>query len=144
MSPLAKTLEKIILTKIRQHITATRYKAKHSTVTAIHTIVNTITQGFNQEKPLKRTITIALDTSKAFGTVDLHKLLDKVCKNTTIPNACIKFISNYVKGYTTYNNRVTSKQRTFTSGVPQGEALSPTLFNIYMADMPTPPTKIKS
>ena len=50
--PLAKTLEKVILNKIRQHIPNTshqhRYKAKHSTVTAIHTIVNTITKGFIQ------------------------------------------------------------------------------------------------
>ena len=145
LSPLAKTLEKIVLSKIRRNIPNTKhqhgYKPKHSTATAVQEIVNTITMGFNQEKPPERTITIALDMSKAFDTVHLHKLLDKLRKNTTIPNTFLKFISNYIKGrkgYTTYNNS-TSRQRTFNSGVPQGGVLSPTLFNIYMADMPSPP-----
>ena len=41
------------------------------------------------------------------------------------------------KGYTTYKNH-TSSQRHFKTGVPQGGVLSPTLFNIYTADIPSP------
>ena len=52
-----------------------------------------------------------------------------------------KFITNYIKEhkvYTTYRNH-TSLQRQFKTGVPQGGVLSPTLFNIYTADIPPPP-----
>ena len=73
----------------------------------------------------KKSQNIALDMSKAFDTVDLHKLLDKLCKNTTIPNTFLKFISNYIKDRKGCYNNVTCKQRTFNSGVPQGGVLSP-------------------
>ena len=41
------------------------YKTQHSTVTALHTLNNTVAKGFNQMAPPARTITVALDMSKA-------------------------------------------------------------------------------
>ena len=76
--------------------------------------------------PPARTITVALDMSKAFDTINIHTLIRKLLQ-TNIPGTIIKFIANYIKGrkaYTTYRNH-TSKQRQFKTGVPQGASFHP-------------------
>ena len=113
------------------------YKTQHSTLTALHTLNNTVAKGFNQMAPPARTITVALDMSKAYDTINIHTLIRKLLQ-TNIPGTIIKFIANYIKGrkaYTTYIN-YTSRQRQFNTGVLQGGVLSPTLFNIYTSDFP--------
>ena len=148
LSPLAKTLEKILLPFITENIeNNTRqhgFKKQHSTITALHKINDIITSGFNQKQPPQRTITAAIDMSKAFDTVNIHKLLHKLAQ-TTIPNTILKFISNYITGrqaYTQYTG-TNSKYKKIKTGVPQGGVLSPTLFNIYTADIPLPPQHIE-
>ena len=134
LSVMAKTLEKSLLL----YITANT-STQHSTVTALHTVNNTVAKGFNQMAPPARTITVALDMSKAFDTINIHTLIRKLLQ-TNIPDTIIKFIANYIKGckaYTTYINH-TSFQRQFKTVVPQGGILSPTLLNIYTADIPPP------
>ena len=116
LSVIAKTLEKSLLPYITENISNTPmqhgYKTKHSTVTALHTLNNTVAKGFNQMAPPARTITVALDMSKAFDTINIRTLIIKLLQ-TNIPGTIIKFIANYIKGrkaYTIYINH-TSKQR---------------------------------
>ena len=52
---------------------------------------------------------------------------------------------NYIKGrkgYTLYQGSK-SKQQQFKTGVPQGGVLSPSLFNLYTSDLPTPPKNVE-
>ena len=143
LSVIAKTLKKSLLPYITANIPNTPmqhgYKTQHSTVTALHTLNNTLAKGFNQMAPPARTIIVALDMSKAFDTINIHTQIRKLLQ-TNIPGTIIKFIANYIKGrkaYTTYWNH-TSKQRQFYTGVPQGGVLSPTIFNFDTSDLPPP------
>ena len=145
---IAKTLEKTLLPYITNNIphisTQHGFKSNHSTSTALHNINNTIATGFNQNKPPERTLTVALDMSKAFDTVSIHTLTHKL-HQTNLPHTIIKYIANYIKGrkaYTTSRNK-TSTHRQFKNGVPQGSGLSHTLFNIYTFDTPTPQAPVK-
>ena len=83
------------------------------------------------------TITVAVDMSKAFDTINMHTFIRRLL-HTNISGTINKLIANYIKGrksYTTYRNH-TSSQRQIKTGVPQGGVLSPTLFNIYTTDIP--------
>ena len=52
LSVIAKTLEKSLLPYITANIPAQHgYKTQHSTVTALHTVNNTVAKGFNQIAP---------------------------------------------------------------------------------------------
>ena len=98
LSPIAKTLEKIILSQIHADIPNIThqhgFKKAHSTTTALHTIHNIIAEGFNKKKPFHRTITTSLDLSQAFDTLDIHTLIHKIINNTNINPLYTRFIAN--------------------------------------------------
>ena len=88
LSVIAKTLETSLLPYITANIPNTPmqhgYKTQHSTMMALHTLNNTVAKGFNQMAPPARTITVALDMSKAFDTINIHTLIRKLLQ-TNIP-----------------------------------------------------------
>ena len=97
------------LSSLHNSNTSTKH---NTTVTALDTLNNTVAKGFNQMAPPARTITVALDMSKAFDTINIHTLIRKLLQ-TIILGTIIKFIANYIKGrktYKTYRNH-TSRQR---------------------------------
>ena len=56
-------------------------RVNRKTVTELHTLNNTVAKGFNQMAPLARTITVALDMSKAFDTINMHTVIRKLLHN---------------------------------------------------------------
>ena len=71
--------------------------------------------------PCANYITVALDISKAFDTVNTHTLMGKLLQTIT-PGTILKFGANYIKGrkaYTSFRNHK-SIQRHVKTGVPQG------------------------
>lgn len=148
LSPLAKLLETLILPILKENLKIAYhqhgFRKGHSTVTALHFVINTIQQGLNQRKPNQRTVLVALDLSRAFDTVS-HGVLLKDLLNTTVPPTIKRWIANYVRGRQTFVafREKTSKYRKVKQGVPQGGVLSPILFNFYMSDLPHPPPEVK-
>ena len=73
LSPTAKVLERLLLPILNEHFhtvpTQHGFRPQWSTTTALLPIAHSISSGFNQRKPPRRTVSLAIDFSKAFDTV---------------------------------------------------------------------------
>ena len=145
LSVVAKTLEKCLLPYITAKITQTPtqhgYKAQHSTVTALHT---TRRKGVQPNGSTCANYHCSTRYEQSFrhcqhtypnwkATTDQHPWYD------------FKFVANYIKGrkvYTIFRNHK-SIQRQVKTGLPQVGVLSPTLFKIHTADIPTPTAPVQ-
>ena len=148
LSPLAKILESLLLPSINDSIQLANhqhgFRKVRSTTTALQDIKTHITNGLNKKPPVDRTVSVAIDLSKAFDTVD-HQLLLKDILDLPLNGHIKRFLCSYLRGRQTYVIFRGSKSplRKMKQGVPQGGVLSPILFNLYMSKMPQPPANIK-
>ena len=90
-------------------------------------------------------ITIYLDLSKAFDTLNHTILLDKL-KFYGIQGSSLNLIENYLKNrkQCVEINNIRSAFTNILTGVPQGSILGPLLFIIYMNDIPFASTIFKT
>ena len=145
LSTLYKVTERLILTLTTPHIPSTSsqhgYKALHSTNTLLTGLTERIYNGANSSLPHNRTVAVTVDVNKAFEGVPRHPLTNKIL-DTNMHNNTKRWLANSLAGRCAHVSFAgqTSKTRNFTNGVPQGSVLSPTLFNLYMHDIPEPHT----
>ena len=85
----------------------------------------------------KYTCLILLDLKKVFDTVD-HKILLAKLEKYGIKGNVHKLIKNYLTDRQQYvnTNSTTSDLNKVCCGVPQGSTLDPTLFSLYINDLP--------
>ena len=99
----------------------------------------THTKRLNQMTHAAQTITVALDMSQTFDTINIQTLIRKLL-HTRIPCRIMKFIENSIKGCKTsrtYINKL-SIQRQFKTGVPYGGVLSPTYLHCRLSTIQSP------
>ncbi|XP_055593235.1 uncharacterized protein LOC129744638 [Uranotaenia lowii] len=137
---LTKILNSAVLEKIQTHININNilpeksfgFRKNVSTTTCINFLTNIV-----KDSKRKKLITsiIFIDLMNAFNAVKTE-LLEDIMTNQRFPPEIVVWVGYFLR------NRKLSMQvgqscvtRTISNGLPQGDVLSPTLFNLYTSDL---------
>lgn len=146
LSTLGKTLERVIHSRITESLMTDGtirleqfgFQKKLSAELQVLRVVEHVAANLNLSKS---TAAVFLDWEKAYDKVWPDKLIQKMVTHSTIPDCYVHLIDSFLQDRTVF---VTiegkrSSRRTLAAGLPQGSVLSPTLFNIYINDIPLEP-----
>jgi hypothetical protein len=143
LNSLGKLFEKIILkrlnSQLRERIVLRDeqfgFKRGHSTTHALLRNVERITHGFNYRKA---TVMLFLDIERAFDKVSIIGLIAKLIQTNISPHL-IHVLYNYLqhRSFFVSTRNFYSKVHPIPAGVPQGSLLGPTLFNLFVNDIPS-------
>lgn len=77
---------------------------------------------------------VRLDLSAAFETVDHNILTNRLAKTAQVRGHALDWMTSFLtdSSQRVKLEKVVSKENKLTCGVPQGSALSPLLFNVYV------------
>lgn len=147
LSTLGKVFERVIKKRIEDPLIRHDvirpeqygFQKKLSAEVQVLRLTEYITTGFNLTQS---TAAVFVDIEKAYDTVWIANLLQKLRRQTPIPLCYIRLLASFLSGRS-IQVRVDgsrSRSREIHAGVPQGSVLSPLLFALYVNDMPKLPT----
>ena len=138
---LSKLLERVILNRIEQHLENTRiipdaqfgFKRGHSTNHQLVRLVKEVRTKFARRKSSGM---VLLDVEKAYDSVWQEAILHKM-RMAVFPLYVLKIVRSFLqnRSFHVAVNGHASNRHGVPFGVPQGAVLSPTLYNIFMADL---------
>lgn len=138
---ISKVFERIILVRIEKHLETARiipheqfgFQKGHSTSHQIVRLVKEVRQNFQRGNSSGL---ILLDVEKAYDSVWQDAILHKMLL-ANFPACILKVVRDFLKNrsFQVMVSGYTSDRMRVPFGVPQGSVLSPTLYNIFSADL---------
>ena len=156
LTTMSKIVEKIVYTRVYKFLTSTGqisesqygFRSNHSCEHAVAHVIGSILKNLENKKS---TISVMLDLSKAFDTIE-HSIMLQKLELFGVRGVCLKWFKSYLENrhmrvkckITTSQSSVVSEYYTVNYGTPQGSCLGPLIFLIFVNDMQLHLTEVES
>ena len=156
LTTMSKIVEKIVYTRVYKFLTTTGqisesqygFRSNHSCEHAVAHVIGSILKNLENKKS---TISVMLDLSKAFDTIE-HSIMLQKLELFGVRGVCLKWFKSYLENrrmrvkceITSSQSSVISEYHTVNYGTPQGSCLGPLIFLIFVNDMQLHLTEVDS